>query len=73
MARQCKLLEAVLALGPPRGFAGRLHRGQEQGDQHTDDGDDDEQLNQRKAARKRGSAHKSPAISEAGREARSTQ
>jgi hypothetical protein len=31
------------------GFAGRLDGGQKQRDEHTDDGDDNEQLDKRKA------------------------
>ena len=34
---QSDLLQVVLALGAPRRTAGRLHRRQQQGDQHTDD------------------------------------
>ena len=44
-----KLLQVVVALGPPRRFAGRLDRGQQQRDQDADDGDHDQQFNQRKA------------------------
>src|SRR4051812_3505842 len=36
----------VDALAPPRSLAGRLDRGQEQGDQHRDDRDDDQELDQ---------------------------
>jgi hypothetical protein len=38
--RQPELLEVVGALGAPGGLAGRLDRGQEQGDQDGDDRDD---------------------------------
>jgi hypothetical protein len=47
--RQAHLLQIVLALRPPRGFASRLHRRQEQGDQHADNGDHDQQLHQRES------------------------
>ena len=46
---QADLLEVVGALDAARGLAGRLHGGQQQGDQHRDDGDDDQQLDQREA------------------------
>ena len=48
---QPNLLEIVRALGPPRRFASRLHRRQEQRHQDTDDRDHHEQLHQREAAR----------------------
>ena len=48
--RQGELLEVVGALCPACGLAGRLHRRQQQGDQHADDGDDHEQLDQGEAA-----------------------
>jgi hypothetical protein len=35
----------------PRGFAGRLHGGEQQGNQQANDCDDDEQLDERKTAR----------------------
>ena len=53
LKRQPELLEVVLALHPPGRFAGSLHRRQEQCHQDADDGDDDEQLNQRKPTAKR--------------------
>jgi hypothetical protein len=43
--RQSDLLQVVGALGSPGGFAGRLHRGKQQGDQNADNRDDDQQLN----------------------------
>jgi hypothetical protein len=36
--RDAELLEVVGALGAAGGLARRLHRGQQQGDQHPDDG-----------------------------------
>ena len=39
---QADLLEIVDALGAACGLAGRLHGGQQQGDQHRDDRDDDQ-------------------------------
>ena len=47
--RQNQLLLMVGALRSPRGFAGSLHRWQQQGDQHTDARDHHEQLDERKA------------------------
>ena len=44
---QPDLLEVVGALDTAGGLARRLHRGQEQRNQHGDDGDDYEQLDQR--------------------------
>jgi hypothetical protein len=35
---------------PPRGFASRLDRGQQQGDQHGNDRDDDQKLDQGETA-----------------------
>ena len=43
---QADLLEVVDALDAPGRLARRLHGGQEQGDQHRDDRDDDQQLDQ---------------------------
>src|SRR5207248_1212311 len=43
------LLEVVEALGPGRGGADLLDRGQQQPDKDGDDGDDDEQFDQRKS------------------------
>jgi hypothetical protein len=40
----------ILALSTTGRFAGRLDRGQKQRNEHADDGDDDQQLNQRKRA-----------------------
>ena len=48
--RQAELLEVVDALRPPGGLARRLDGGQEQCDQDGDDRDDDQELDQRKAA-----------------------
>src|SRR5262245_817232 len=45
---QAHLPEVARALHAPRRFAGLLDRGQEQRDKDTDDGDDDEQLDERK-------------------------
>jgi Replication initiator protein A len=47
MHRQPDLLQVVQALRPPRRFPGRLDGGQQQGDQHGDDGDHHQQLDQR--------------------------
>jgi hypothetical protein len=47
---QCYLLQVILALCSPGRFAGGLHRGQKQGDEDADDGDDDEELDQGKRA-----------------------
>jgi hypothetical protein len=38
------LLEVVAALHAASGLAGRLHRGQKEGDEDADDGDYDEEL-----------------------------
>jgi hypothetical protein len=46
---QADLLEVVLALGSRRRLADLLHGGQEQADEHRDDGDDHQQLDQREA------------------------
>ncbi len=46
VARKPDLLEVVHALDAPRGFAGRLHGGQKQGDEDGNDGDDHQQLDQ---------------------------
>jgi hypothetical protein len=48
--RQCKLFEIVRALASPGGFPGRLHGGQQQGNQDADDGNDHQQLDQGKPA-----------------------
>ena len=45
------LLEVVAALRPPGRLAGHLHGGQQQRDQHADDGDDDEELDEGESAR----------------------
>jgi hypothetical protein len=50
MKRQSQLLEVVDALHPPGCLARGLDGGQEQGDQHGDDGDDHEQLDERETA-----------------------
>jgi hypothetical protein len=44
---QAKLLDIVAATHPPGGLAGCLDGRQKEGDQHPDDGDDDEQLHER--------------------------
>jgi hypothetical protein len=41
------LLEVIAAAHPPSGFAGRLHRGQQQTNHHADNGDHDQQLDER--------------------------
>ena len=45
--RQPDLLQVVGALGTSSRLARRLHRGQQERDQHRDDGNDNEQFNQR--------------------------
>jgi hypothetical protein len=40
------LLQIIGALDSPGGFSGRLDRRQQQGNQHGDNGDDDEQFDQ---------------------------
>jgi hypothetical protein len=46
---QADLLQVVDALASPGCLARRLHGGQEQGDQHRDDRDDNQQFDQREA------------------------
>ncbi len=46
--RQADLLEIVLALRPAGRFAGLLDSGQQQGNQHGNNGDDDEQFDEGK-------------------------
>jgi hypothetical protein len=48
--RDTNLLQIIAAAGSPGRFAGGLHRGQEKGHEHADDGDDNEQLDERKTA-----------------------
>jgi hypothetical protein len=45
------LLEVIRTLHAAGSLAGGLHRRQEEGHQDADDGDDDEQLDERKAFR----------------------
>jgi hypothetical protein len=47
--RQRPLLEMVLALIPPGGFAGCLHRWQQKSHEHADDRDHHQQFHERKA------------------------
>ena len=47
LAPKPHLLQVGLASGPPGGLAGRLHRRQEQPDEHRDDRDHHEQLDER--------------------------
>ena len=49
--RQADLLEVVGALESPCRLAGRLHRGEQQRDQHRDDRDGDQELNQGESTR----------------------
>jgi hypothetical protein len=42
------LVQVIGALSPPRRFTRRLHGRQQKGDQHPDDGDDDQELDERK-------------------------
>ena len=51
---QADLLEVVDALRPPGRLAGRLHGGQQQGDQDRDDRDHHQELDEREAATKTG-------------------
>ena len=44
------LFEVVAALHSSSGFSCGLHGGQEQCDEHSDDGDDDEQFDEREGA-----------------------
>ena len=44
---QREILDVIDATHAPRGLAGRLHRGQEQGDQDADHSDHHEQLDER--------------------------
>ncbi len=44
--RQANLLEVIPALKSPGGFPGRLHRGEQERDQDTDDGDHHQQFDQ---------------------------
>jgi hypothetical protein len=44
------LMQVVVALRPSRRLSGVLHRRQQQGDQHANNGDDHEQFHERKAA-----------------------
>ena len=47
--RQAELVEVVGALGPVGRLAHLLNRGEQQRDQHRDDGDDHQQLNERES------------------------
>ena len=68
MRGESELLQVVDALGPPSRLASRLHRGKQQGDQHRDDGDDDEEFDQGESApdppRDRASVHDETPIEE---------
>src|SRR5262249_16108576 len=60
---QTDLLEVVLAAGAVGRLADLLDGGQEQADQHRDDGDDDQQLDQRErraSAERRRADHENP-------------
>ena len=46
MQGEADLLEVVDALRPAGGLAGRLHGGQQQGDEDRNDGDHDQELDQ---------------------------
>ena len=50
LQREADLFQIVGALRTSSRLARRLHRRQEQGNQHPDDGDDDQQFDLRKAA-----------------------
>jgi hypothetical protein len=47
--RDAELFELVRAFRPPRSLACRLDCRQQQRNEHTNDGDDDEQFDERKA------------------------
>src|SRR5262245_9329030 len=53
------LPQVALAIHPPRRLAGGLHRGQQEGDQHTDNRNHYQQLDERKRSRKRDPSHES--------------
>src|SRR5262249_4642762 len=55
--RQADLLQVVGARRPRGGFADLLDGGQQQADEHGDDGDDDQQLDQREALARRSDSH----------------
>jgi hypothetical protein len=60
VSRERHLLQLVGALHPPRRFAGRLHRRQQQRDQDANDGNHDEQFHEREirpVTRKTGPMH----------------
>ena len=46
MHRQTNLFEVIGTLHSPSGFAGCLYGGKQKGDQHSDDGDDDEEFDE---------------------------
>ena len=48
--RQTDLFQVVAALSSTSRFAGLLNRGQQQTDQHANNGDDDQQFDQRESA-----------------------
>jgi hypothetical protein len=48
--RQTELLQIVLALAPPRCFTGLLHSGQQERNQHRNDGNDNEQFDEGETA-----------------------
>jgi hypothetical protein len=50
LQRQAELFQIVLALRAPGRFTRLLHGRKQQGHQHSDDGDDDQQFDQREAA-----------------------
>lgn len=61
--RKAELFQVVRALHPTRGFAGGLHRREEEPDQNTDDGDDDQQFDESKTVEtKFFSRHKTTSI-----------
>jgi hypothetical protein len=51
--RDAELFELVRAFRPSRGLAGRLNCRQQQGNKHSNDGNDDKQFDERKRARGR--------------------
>jgi hypothetical protein len=46
---QADLLQVIGAPNPPRRLTGRLHRGQQEGDEHADDRDHDQHLDHGKS------------------------
>jgi hypothetical protein len=65
MAGQRQIVQVVRTLHSAGGFASRLNRGKQHGDENADDGNDDEKFDEGKAgsersAREPGHVHKPP-------------